>query len=66
MTISRDDPNHGVFAWATVALGLLAIVSWGVGVDQLRQFNNACGDAGRLLPDCYSDRLSGGPHPNDR
>ena len=58
MGISKNNPNYGIYAWGTVGLGVVALGSLVVGIDQIRQFNNSCSDAGILLPQCYSDRIS--------
>ena len=58
MTISRNNPNYGIYAWGTVGLGVVALASLVVGSDQIRQFNNRCLDTGILLPQCYGDRFA--------
>lgn len=55
--MNRDDPNYGAFAWATVALGILAMIFYGIGADQVREFNTACTNNGSLLLECYGERL---------
>ena len=56
--MAQKTDNYALWQWGTVGLGVVALGSLVVGIDQIRQFNNSCLDAGILLPHCYSDRIS--------
>ena len=55
--MTQKPDNYALWQWGTVGLGVVALGSLVVGIDQIRQFNT-CYNAGILLPQCYSDRIS--------
>lgn len=58
MNIPRTDPNHGLYAWGTVVIGVAALGCLVVGANEIKEFNNSCTEAEIPLPQCYGDRLA--------